>query len=67
MRISDVAMDSRARRAAKRVGLCAIKSRRLRGTVNNLGDYRLIDPMCNAVVAGERFDLTAEEVIEVCS
>lgn len=67
MIVSEAAMDARARRAAKRMGLLAIKSRRWRNTVDNHCGYMLIDPMQNAVRAGERFDLTAEEVVEMCS
>ena len=64
--LSEQAMDSRVRRAARRVGLEAIKSRCRVGTIDNLGGYRLIDPWHNVCVEGERFDLSAEYVIEVC-
>jgi hypothetical protein len=67
MDISEAAMDARARRSAKRMGLLAIKSRRLRGTADNRGGYMLIDPTRNAVWAGERCDLSAEDVNEMCN
>ena len=62
--ISD--LETRARRAAKRTGFCAEKSRWRRDTIDNFGGFRLVDPWRNLVVYGVRFDLTAEEVIEIC-
>jgi hypothetical protein len=59
-------LDARARRAARRVGLEARKSRWRSGTIDNLGGYRFIDPQHNICVEGERFDLSAEYVIESC-
>jgi hypothetical protein len=63
----DAAIESKARRAARRIGLQACKSRWRRDSVDNLGGFQLIDPNYNAIVAGERFDLSAEDVIEYCS
>jgi len=60
------ALDQRARRAAKRIGLVAQKSRRGAGTVDSWGGYQLIDSHHNLVVDGSRFDLSAEEVIKIC-
>jgi hypothetical protein len=62
----DQAMDSRARRAAKRVGLQARKSRWRAGSIDNLGGFQIIDPWRNWIVAGQRFDFTARDVIEFC-
>ena len=59
--------DSKARRAARRVGLVARKSRWRRGSMDNRGEYMLINPMTNFVVAGSRFDLTAEDVVQFCA
>ena len=56
------ALESRARRAAKAAGLQARKSR-LGSPIDNAGGFQLIDPDQNYIVAGEKFDLTAEEVI----
>jgi hypothetical protein len=64
--ISEQALDARARRAARRVGLEARKSRWRSGTIDNFGGYRLIDPWRNVCIDGERFDLSAEYVIESC-
>ena len=61
--ISDKAMDARARRAAKCVGLIARKSRWRRDSIDNFGDCMLIDLYGNYSVAGFRFDMTAEDVI----
>jgi hypothetical protein len=65
--LADQALDARARRAARRVGLMARKSRWRAGTVDNLGGFMLIDPYINAMVDGSRFDMSAEEVLEHCS
>jgi hypothetical protein len=65
--VSANAMDHRARRAAKRAGLVALKSRRHVGSIDNFAGFMLIDPMTNFVVDGARFDLTADEVIERCA
>ena len=59
-------MEARARRAAKRVDLCAKKSRWRLGSIDNYGQFILIDPSTNFPVEGFRFDMTAEEVIEYC-
>ena len=61
----DSSLEARARRHARRFNLKAIKSRR-RLSVDNRGRFMLIDPMRNTVAAGLRFDLSAEEVIELC-
>jgi hypothetical protein len=64
---SEAAVDARARRAAKRVSLLAKKSTWRPGTVDSRGGYRLLDPFRNSIVAGERYDLTADAVIDYCS
>ena len=64
---SQSALDARARRAARREGLVARKSRWRHGSIDNHGGFMLIDPSMNFVVAGPRFDLTPEEVIGYCS
>jgi hypothetical protein len=61
------ALESRARRAAARAGLKARKSRWRQGSIDNLGGFQLIDPIRNSIVLGERFDLSAVDVIEYCS
>lgn len=59
-------LEAQARRTARRAGLVARKTRWRAGTIDNLGLFRLIDPFMNAVVAGERYDMTAQEVIDYC-
>lgn len=64
---SPSAIDARARRAAKRVGLRIAKTRWRKGTIDNMGGYQILDLYSNCVFAGYRFDMSAEEVIEYCS
>lgn len=64
--LAEKRMDQRARRAAERVGLKAIKSRSGRGSVDNYGGYMIIDPARNWVVAGHRFEFSADEAIAFC-
>jgi hypothetical protein len=64
--ITESAVEQRARRAARRIRLLARKSRWRRGTIDNRGGFTLIDPYRNSIVTGQRFDLTAEEVIALC-
>jgi hypothetical protein len=61
---SQGALDSQARRAAAKVGLKATKSRWRRDSIDNYGNFMLVDPMKNYIVAGQRFDMSAEDVIE---
>jgi hypothetical protein len=64
--ISDAALDGRARRAARKVGLKATKTRCRSNSVDNYGGFQIIDPHSNLIVAGVRFDMSAEQVIEYC-
>jgi hypothetical protein len=59
--------DKRARRAAKRIGLLARKSRWRRDTVDNYGGFMLLEPYQNRAVAGLRFNLTAADVVTRCN
>jgi hypothetical protein len=63
---SESARDSRARRAARRVGLVAKKSRWRTGSIDNYGEFMLIVPATNFAIAGFRFDRSAEEVLDYC-
>jgi len=60
------ALESRARRAALKVGLIARKTRWRHGSIDNFGDFMLIEPAGNYAVAGFRFDMSAEDVIAYC-
>jgi hypothetical protein len=61
------ALDHRARRAAKRYGLIIRKSRRHVGSVDNFGEYMLVDPTTNFAVGGSRYDWSAADVIAYCN
>lgn len=63
---SESAVDSRARRAAQRIGLVARKSRWRKGSIENYGDFMLVDPMTRFPLAGFRYDMDAQEVIDYC-
>lgn len=56
----------RARRAAKRHGLKARKTRWRRSTIDNLGGFAIVNPLNRGIFEGFRYELTAEEVIEYC-
>jgi hypothetical protein len=62
----DKRQDACVRRAAGKVGLRVKKARASFNVFCNLGDYMLIDPSTNVVVAGASFDLTAQDVIDYC-
>ncbi len=64
---AEKALEQRARRAAKRMGLAAVKSRKGIGSVDNFGGFMLVDAFLNIIEAGQRFDLSAEEVIAYCT
>lgn len=59
-------LEAKARRAAKRVGLIAKKSRRSLSS-DNYGGFMLIEPYRNLIVAGVRFELSAQDVIDYCN
>ncbi len=63
---SENALDKKARRAAHKAGYVARKSRRRQDSIDNLGGFMLVDPQLNCVVAGARFDLSAEDAIDWC-
>jgi hypothetical protein len=59
--------EAEARRAARRVGLLAVKTSDRLGTLDNLGAFQLIDAKNWQVIAGPAFDLQPEDVIEACA
>jgi hypothetical protein len=63
---SEKALDARARRAARSAGLIARKSRWRRDSIDNYGDFMLIEVSGNYPVAGFRFDMSADDVIAYC-
>ena len=60
------ALEARARRAARRAGLYATKTRWHLGSIDNFGKFQLINPRTNMILAGERFELGPEAVIAFC-
>ena len=60
------AIETRARRTAKRFNLCAVKSRVRNTNYDNQGGFRIIHLRTNFCVAGERFNFSAADVIEFC-
>lgn len=61
---NEKAVDARARRAASRFGLRAMKSRRAFSGDNYCVSMLVNDT--NLIVAGERFDMSAEDVLDYC-
>jgi hypothetical protein len=56
--------ENRIRRLARRHGYAVRKSREWKHVPHsdNFGDYMLIEPNCNFVVLGERFNATLEDI-----
>jgi hypothetical protein len=59
-------VQQKAIRSAQRAGLVARKSR-VTSVLENLGGYMIVDPRTKIPVAGFRYDLSAEAVIEYCT
>jgi len=57
-------LEAKARRAARRADLIAQKSRWRAGSIDNHGGFMLNDG--NRCVYGDRWDLSAQEVIDIC-
>lgn len=57
-------LEARARRVAKNNGYLARKGSRRILSAHNLGGFMLIEESTNRLEAGERFDMSAEQVIE---
>jgi hypothetical protein len=64
--LTEAALDARARRAAKRVGLVARKSTWRRDSIDNYGEFMLVDPDTNFPQAGFTYDMSAEDVVKFC-
>lgn len=56
--------ENRLRRQAKRLGLIIKKSRGKKWKYDNQLGYMILDIQYNAVIAGDKFDLTFDEVEE---
>jgi hypothetical protein len=55
--------EDKIRKLARRHGFALRKSRGFR-PINDMGLFRIVDPYSNVIVAGERFDLSLDEVRE---
>ena len=62
----DPAAMARARRAAARHGWRVAKSRQRTIHMNNHGGLMLIDDRSNTLVRGSNYELTPEDVVEIC-
>jgi len=62
--ISEAAMEAHAGRAGRRVGLVAMNPRWRKHTIDNPGGFRTADGCRNAIFAGERCHLSAEDGID---
>lgn len=67
MNQSEHAIESRARRAARNAEMIARKSKWRKYSYDNEGEFMLLDARTGIVVAGHRFDMSAEEVIAYCA
>jgi hypothetical protein len=58
--------DSATRRAACRLGYVVRKSRWRKYSIDNHGDFMIIEPFTNVQVARYRYDMSAREVVDWC-
>lgn len=62
------AVEARARRAAKRVGLLAVKSKcRNSKLLWNKHRFKVIDPLSGVVIAGNDYDVSCSQIIGMCN
>ena len=61
---TEKALEQKLRRTLKSAGYVLHKSRVRNIHLDNLGGYMIADIMTNAVVAGNRFQLSLEDVAE---
>ena len=59
---AESARDARLRRLAHKHGLAVEKSRSRTWSIDDHGGYRIVDPYCNWVVHGYRFELDLDDV-----
>jgi len=58
------ALEARARRVAEKNGYMAVKSTKRTLSVDNGGGFMLYELATNRVEAGQRYDMSAEQIIE---
>jgi len=59
------ALERKLRRIAQKQGYSLRKSRDRSISIDNLGEYMIVDTENNCIVAGGKFDLTLENVAEL--
>ena len=59
-------LEKKARRAARRAGLRAIKRRQYRGSNGGHGQFMLVEPVAKIPVAGFNYDLSPEDIVRFC-
>jgi hypothetical protein len=62
MAVSEKGRENRLRRQAGRLGLVLRKSRARLWSLDNRGEYMVIDANSNFIVAGEKFDRSLDQV-----
>jgi hypothetical protein len=56
-------IEAKARRLARRLGFYVTKSR-CAISLDNFGEFMLVDAQTNAVVGGRRYDWTAADILD---
>lgn len=62
IQLSEAAREARLRRAARRQGYVLRRSRWHLGSIDNYGEFMIVDADRNWTVAGLRFDMTLDDV-----
>lgn len=57
-------LEAKARRVAAKHGYTAIKSSKRTLSVDNGGGFMLVETATNRIEAGERFDMSAADIID---
>ncbi len=61
---TDKILEQRLRRRLRRDYSCAMRKSRKPISLNNRGGYMIVDLSLNAVIAGEQYDLSLEDIEE---
>ena len=62
--LSDKSRETQLRRIAKRHDMAIKKSRARYTSIDDFGEYRIIDITNNAVVRGSKFELSLDDIAE---
>lgn len=63
--MNDKAKDARLRRMASRLGYVLTKSRARHTSINNFGEYALLDRDTGVIIFGSKFNLSLNDVEEL--